>query len=137
MDPRNPVDIDALIEDVLNTERLEHVPTNFHKKIGECVRVAALRQRENNRFRVTILMVSLGMIAIVFTGMGVLALTHGGAIRENGFPGIYGIIDQYRTIFHLYWAAIDTQQLLIVASALTAITLVLGFLPLSHSLKRS
>ena len=136
MDPAKEPDIDALIENVLTQERVEHVPFNFHRKIGKCVRIAALRQREQARFRVTILLVTLGMFILAGAGVGLLLLTHGNSMRNNGLPGAFGFIDQYTTSFSLYLAGIDTASLLLLAVIVTLFSFVLGFFALARTPRR-
>lgn len=136
MDQHNPVNIDALIEDVLTSERMESVPLNFHRKVGKCVRIATLRQREQARFRVTILLVSLGMIAIMGSGIGVMALTHGTGMRNNGLPGAFGFLDQYSTNFSLYITSINANHLLISSASIAALSFAIGLLSFQRSVRK-
>jgi len=123
-------DIDAIIEDALNGERMMSAPINFHRAVEERVRIAALKDRERVRFRFWMQsLVASGCVAL-FIASTVVAVTNLQLIVTNGVSGGKGVYDYYLTLlfgtsFENYGGAYTLASSVLLA----AVSLVLGWSP--------
>jgi hypothetical protein len=98
MDPNNMNDIDRFIEDALKNEPLRAVPTGFHRRVEERVRVASLANHERRGFhsRVLASVILFAMIGFTVVLVPALAFFQGWTVRA--LPGAMGYFD-YLTVF--------------------------------------
>jgi hypothetical protein len=105
MDP-NMHDLDRFIEDALKSEPLREVPTGFHRRVTERVRVAALANGERRGFhsRVLASVLLFGMIGFTVVLVPALAFYQGWTYRA--LPGVMGYFDYLTVLVAQSWGAI-------------------------------
>ncbi|MCC6153479.1 MAG: hypothetical protein IT367_06950 [Candidatus Hydrogenedentes bacterium] len=98
MDLNNMNDLDRYIEDALKGEPMRPVPTGFHKRVEERVRVAAIASRERRWFhsRMIASVILFAMIAFTVVIVPALAFFQGWTVRA--LPGAMGYLD-YMMVF--------------------------------------
>lgn len=105
MDERTPseTELDALIEAALRDEPLLPAPIGLHARITERVALAALRQREQARFRNALLTGFAASVAIVAAAAALVAVTNFGVLLEHGIAGGGGLMDYHAARLSLAW----------------------------------
>lgn len=125
------IDIDALIEDALKSERLVSAPLNFHRRVDERVRIAALREREAARFRFWMLSIAASACGALFVAAAVIAVTNLHVIVTNGVSGGKGTFDYYLTaVLGTSMEQYSGAYTFVASLLLAAAALGLGWLPL-------
>ena len=120
--------LDELIDSTLASEPLRAAPLGMARRVEDRLRIAALMEQEQHRFRYSMGMTLLAFVgAIVATGWFV-ALTNLQTVIAYGMPGALGTYDYYATSMTYAWRG-DTSFYTLGASVLLAIgTLLLGFM---------
>jgi len=130
MDEFDPQELDAMIEDVLKSERMLSAPLNFHRRVDERVRIAALKERERARFSFWMLSIAASACGALFLAAVAIAVTNLNVIVTNGVSGGKGTFDYYLTA--VFGASVETYSgayTLVVSVLLAAVALVLGWIP--------
>ncbi len=123
-------DIDAMIEEALKGERMLSAPLNFHRRVDERVRIAALKERERARFSFWMMSIAASACGALFIAALVIAVTNLNVIVTNGVSGGKGTFDYYLTA--VFGATVETYSgayTLVASVLLAAVALVLGWIP--------
>ena len=124
------IDIDAIIEEALTSERMLAAPINFHRKVEERVRIAALKERERARFRFWMLSIAASACGALFMAATLLAVTNFQGIVTNGVSGGKGTLDYYLTaVFGTSMGTYSGAYTLVTSVFLAIVALVLGWIP--------
>lgn len=134
MEPR---DLDALIESALKGERMLAAPIDFHRKVEERVRIAALKERERVRFRFWMQSLVASACGALFLASSVVAVTNLQLIVTNGVSGGKGVYDYYLTqIFGASFETYGGAYTLATSVVLAGVSLVLGWSPVRRLIGR-
>lgn len=106
MNPINMHDLDHIIEDALKSEPLREVPTGFHRRVTDRVRVAALASGERRGFHSRVLASVLLFAMIGFTVVLVPALAFYQGWTYRALPGVMGYFDYLTVLVVQSWSAI-------------------------------
>ena len=98
MDLNDMTELDRMIEDALKSEPVRPVPSGFHRRVEDRVRVVALASRERRGFhsRVAVSLLLVAVLAFTVVLVPVLAFYQGWTYRA--LPGAMGYFD-YLTVF--------------------------------------
>ena len=125
-----PEEIDAIIEDALKGEKMMSAPINFHRRVEERVRFAALKERERARFRFWMLSIAASACGALFIAAAALAVTNLNVIVTNGVSGGKGLFDYYLTaVFGETVESYSGAYTMIASVLLAAVALGLGWIP--------
>lgn len=122
-------ELDALIEAALGGEALLPLPAGFHAKIGERVQLAALQQREQARFRNTLLTGFAASVGVVAALAALVAITKFDVLLKHGISGGQGVIDYYTATFALAWPQYMDGLIFALLLCLGAATVWAGLIP--------
>jgi hypothetical protein len=97
MEPNHMNDLDPLIDQALRDEPMHRVPSGFHRRLTERLRVAAIVQQERRHFhrRMASMGIVFGGLILAMVGLPVLAYTEGWVARS--VPAGLGYLD-YLTV---------------------------------------
>lgn len=126
-----PADLDELIEHALRSEPMLSAPINFHRKVEERVRIAALKEREHTRFRFWMLSLAASACGALFVAATLVAVTNFNVIVTNGVSGGKGTFDYYLTT--LLGGGVETYSgsyTFMTSVLLAGVALAAGWMPL-------
>ncbi|MBW7865497.1 MAG: hypothetical protein H3C30_13935 [Candidatus Hydrogenedentes bacterium] len=126
--------LDALIERALGEERPVPVPVTLLPGVRERLRVAALRDRERVRFRLSMLTLLLALCSALVAAFFSLWFTKLSLIASVGVSGGKGQYDYYATALGLLFGDYRGAYSLLASLLLAAVTLLLGVKPLRRYL---
>lgn len=128
-------DLDALIEEALREEPFLHAPSSLHRGVEARLAMAALRDREQMRFRWSMAVLVLSFCAVLLTAGGLVWFTHLGLLYQDGVSGGRGQMDYYTTSVVMTWTSYQGGYSLVVSLALAAGAVLLALLrPLDRRL---
>ena len=90
-------DINALIETALSEEKMRLAPITLHRRVEEQIRIAALRDREELRFRYSMTAFAAVLCSVVAASLLALLFTPLGDSLLHGAGGAKGQYDYYAT----------------------------------------
>ncbi len=103
MKPDHATGLDDFIEGALRSEAMRPVPPGLRRRIQEKVRVAALLERERQRFRRCLAVAALVFLAILSSsGLAAVLGDARGAILGS-VPGAMGLYDQFASRLTVWW----------------------------------
>ncbi|MCC6797207.1 MAG: hypothetical protein IT366_18970 [Candidatus Hydrogenedentes bacterium] len=121
MDLNNMNDLDRFIEDALKNDPLRPVPTGFHKRVEQRVRVAAIASSERRWFhsRMIASVILFAMVAFTVVIVPALAFFQGWTVRA--LPGAMGYLDYMMVFATQSWPeillAVGFAAIVVVAAA--------------------
>lgn len=86
-------ELDALIEEALRSQEMLPVPSTLHARVANQLKAQALIERERARFRASMAMMVVALLAIVVGGVVLVAFTHLRGVLVYGAPGAKGRFD--------------------------------------------
>ncbi len=120
--------LDELIDSALASEPLRATPLGMARRVEDRLRIAALMEQEQQRFRYSMGMTLLAFVGAIVAAGWFVALTNLQTVIAYGMPGALGTYDYYATSMTYAWRG-DTSFYTLGASVLLAIgTLLLGFM---------
>ncbi len=126
--------LDALIERALTGDAPVSVPATLLAGVQERLRVAALRDHERVRFRLSMLTLLLALLSALVAAFFSLWFTKLNLIANVGVSGGKGQYDYYATALGLFFGDYRGAYSLLASLLLVAATLLLGVRPLRRYL---
>lgn len=130
MDSRMPIDMDAVIEAALRGEPLLPAPATLHSRVEERLRIAQLREQEQQRFRYTMATLAVSMLAIVGVTAVVVSFTNLYVLFNQGVSGGRGQVDAFMASMLLSYTGYSGAYSLLSSLLLAGGTLLIGLVPL-------
>lgn len=125
-----PDDLDVLIEAALSSEPMQPAPANLHRRVEERLRYTHLREKECQRFKLSMTTLVVGaMSAFSLAGM-LIAYTHFTFIMNNGVAGGRGQYDSMINMMFQTFSEYSGAYTLSISMLLAAGTLLIGLIPL-------
>lgn len=126
--------LDALIEAALRPDEELQAPPTLVAGVSERLRIAALRDREMRRFRVSLITLLLALSSALIAAGGYLWFTKLDVIARAGVSGGKGHYDYYATALGLSLGDYTGAYTLVLSLLLLAATIALGVRPLRRYL---
>jgi len=130
MSARGSIDIDAAIETALRGERFRRAPFTLRRRVEERVRIVALREREQHRFRRSMAVLAVGFLGALILVAGVVLSSNLEVLVRHGLAGGKGQYDYLTTSMTLFWTDYRGAYSLLWSLLAAAGTLLLGLIPL-------
>jgi len=128
------IDIDALIDQALSKEPMLRAPASLQCGVEERLRIAALRDREKMRFRLSMVTLLLALVSSLLAAGALLWFTNLSVLAKAGVSGGKGQFDYYFTALVQSWHAYQGAYTLVLSVLLAACTLAMGWRPLRKRL---
>ena len=126
--------LDGLIEAALRPDEELQAPPTLVAGVSERLRIAALRDREMRRFRVSLITLLLALSSSLIAAGGYLWFTKLDVIARAGVSGGKGHYDYYATALGLSLGDYTGAYTLVLSLLLLAATIALGVRPLRRYL---
>lgn len=80
------------------------VPITLHRRVEERVRIAALKHREQARFRFSLITSLVAFVTVIGVAVVGVMMTNMGPLMDNGVPGGGGMFDWYTARVFNSWS---------------------------------
>lgn len=127
--------LDSLIESALRNEPMLTAPMNFHRRVEERVRIAAMHDQELTRFRYSMASLALAFCGAVGLAAAVIVFTNFDLLLANGLPGGGGIYDRYAVFMTQSWSSYSGTYMFAASATLAVGTLLVALIPLGRYLR--
>ncbi|MCC6143421.1 MAG: hypothetical protein IT368_06415 [Candidatus Hydrogenedentes bacterium] len=124
------VDIDAIIEEALRSEAFRAAPVTLQRRVEERLRIGALMEQEQARFRYSMASIAVVFVAGLVGGAAFLAFTNLQDILYYGVPGAMGTLDYYVASIMVILTSWSGDYTLSLSLLLAAGTVLLALIPL-------
>lgn len=125
-----PDDLDAIMEAALTNEPMQPAPANFHRRVEERLRYTHLREKECQRFKISMTTLVVGALSAFSLAGMIIAYTHFTLLMNNGVAGGLGQYDSMMNMMFQTFSEYSGAYTLSVSMLLAAGTLLLGLIPL-------
>lgn len=125
----NKRDMNALIETALSEEKMRLAPITLHRRVEERLRIAALREKEELRFRYSMAAFAAVLCSVLTAAAFLLAFTPLGGLLIPGASGAKGQYDYYATSMALSVAGYRSLYALALSLLMAGGALFLGLFP--------
>jgi len=130
--------VDDVVEGMLRDGALVSVPRDFHGRVMERVRLAALERRERVRFRNALLTGAFACFGVVALAGSLLAYTSFDLLLNHGVSGGLGFVDYHVATFQIAWPGRADGLFMALFLGLGGLTIWAGLWPLfGHGLSQA
>jgi len=129
-------DLDALVDSALRSEPMLPKPPALHDRVMRRLDVQALMDRERARFRASMAMMCVALVAILLGGALFVAFTNLRHVADYGAPGAKGQLDYIVHNLALYFTGYTGAYSLGLTLFLAFGTLLLVIVPLRERMRR-
>jgi hypothetical protein len=126
---------DASIQQALRAEPVRPAPRTLYQRVTQGVRIAAWRQREEARFRKSLLGWCVLLALATLGPLALAAVFNLDRVLQHGFSGGLGWFDYYVSSLVMEVLNYSGSYTLVTAVVLTLGTMLLGLLPYGRSLR--
>lgn len=130
MKDKDTLDMDALIDDALSSERLRPAPITLQRRVEERVRLIALCDHEQARFRYSMAVLGTALLAVFGGAAFVLCFTSLSDLISHGVSGGKGQLDYWTTSISTAWKGYSGAYSLLTSVLLAGGAVLLGLIPL-------
>lgn len=130
MNDRGPIDIDMAIDSALRGERFRRAPFTLRRRVEERVRIVALRESEQHRFRCSMAVLAIGFLGALVLVAGAVLSSNPEVLVRHSMAGGKGQYDYLTTSVALFGTDYRGSYSLLWSLLAAAGTLLLGLIPL-------
>jgi hypothetical protein len=127
---KSDVEIDAIIAEALRSEPFRPAPITLQRRVEERLRIGALVEQEQARFRYSMASIAIVFIAGLVGGAAFLAFTNLQDILYYGVPGAMGTLDYYVASIMVVLTSWSGAYTFSLSLLLAAGTVLLALIPL-------
>jgi len=127
---RTSTQIEAAIEAALSGERLLPTPITLHRRVVQRLRIAAMRELEQSRFRYSMAGLAVAALAVLIATAVAVSVNNFSLLISHGVDGGKGQYDYYATAMELSWAGYSGAYSLLSSLLIALGTVCLGLIPL-------